>query len=85
MVTTAEGQHILNVANSNLPMSLNLAETQSGQISERASKALTASQQKMEASSRHQAEAYREVFDFATHQAHQQQLGKGLRGRLESH
>ncbi|MBY0281001.1 MAG: conjugal transfer protein TraG N-terminal domain-containing protein [Alphaproteobacteria bacterium] len=78
MVTTAEGQHILNVANSNLPMSLNFAETQSGQISERASKALTASQQKMEASSRHQAEAYREVFDFATHQAHQQQLGKGL-------
>jgi len=78
MVTTADGQHILNVANSNLPISINYATTESQQLSERASKAWTASQQQMQASSEHKAEAYREVFDFATHQAHQQQLGKSL-------
>lgn len=76
--TTADGQHILSVANSNLPMSLNLAETKSQQLSERASQAWTTSQQQMQASSYHQAEAYRKVLDFATHQAHQAQLGKGL-------
>ncbi len=78
MTTTADGQHILNVANSNLPTSINYAATESQQLSERASKAWTASQQQMQASSEQKTEAFREVLDFATHQAHQQQLGKGL-------
>lgn len=71
ILTTADGQQILNVSSSNIPVSINAAETKTAQLSHMASNHYQKAIANSEASSKSLASSYRELVDLS------QQLSKG--------
>jgi conjugal transfer mating pair stabilization protein TraG len=69
--TGAEGEHMVNVANSNLRSSVNFSESLSNSYTEQASKAKQLSESQMLASTNAEADHNRNVIDFSQHQAKQ--------------
>lgn len=64
LLTTADGQQILNVSSSNIPVSINAAETKTAQLSQMASNHHQKAIANSEASSKNLASSYRELVDF---------------------
>lgn len=73
ITTSADGQQIVNVASSNLPISLNVAETQSAQLSEQASKSYQKAMHKSASYVESMAETFRHSVDLSDHKANSQQ------------
>ena len=71
ILTTADGQQILNVTSSNVPVSINAAETQSSQLSENASRHYQKAVNQSMASSKSLASSYRNMIDL------NEQISKG--------
>lgn len=69
--TSTDGNHIINVANSNLRSSLNFSESLSNSYSEQASKAQQMAENKMIAAAQAEADHNRNVIDFSSHRAQQ--------------
>jgi conjugal transfer mating pair stabilization protein TraG len=69
--TGAEGEHMVNVSNSNLRSSLNFSESLSNSYTEQANKAKQLSESQMIASATAEADHNRNVMDFSAHQAKQ--------------
>lgn len=69
--TGAEGEHMVNVSNSNLRSSLNFSESLSNSYTEQANKAQQLSESQMIASATAEADHNRNVMDFSAHQAKQ--------------
>lgn len=67
--TSAEGGHILSIANSQLRSSLNFSESLSKSYTEQANKATQASHSQIVSAAQAQADAYRQTLDFASHQS----------------
>ncbi len=73
LITSADGQQILNVSSSNLPISLNVAETQSAQLSEQASRSYQTAMNKSESYAKSMAETLRQSVDLSDHMSKSQQ------------
>jgi conjugal transfer mating pair stabilization protein TraG len=71
VLTTADGEQIINVSSSNLPISLNVAETQSSQLSEQASKSYQKATGQSKSSSENLASSYRNLVEL------NEQISKG--------
>ncbi len=71
LLTTADGQQILNVSSSNIPVSINAAETKTAQLSKMASNHYQNAIGHSEASSKNLASSYRQLMDLS------QQVSKG--------
>ncbi len=67
IVTSADGQQIVNVSSSNLPISLNVAETQSSQLSEQASRSYQTAMNKSESYAKSMTETLRQSVDLSDH------------------
>ena len=78
LITTADGQQILNVASSNLPVTINAAETRSAQLSEQASHHYQSAISHSKASSSSLASSYRSMAELAKHLSKNQQLSENL-------
>lgn len=72
-ITTADGQQIVNVSSSNLPISLNVAETQSAQLSQQASLSYHKGMQQTESYARSMANTLRQGVDLFEHVGSAQQ------------
>ncbi len=69
--TGSEGDHMVNISNSNLRSNLNFSESLSNSYTEQASKAKQLSESQMIAAAQAEANHNREVMDFSTHKAKQ--------------
>ncbi len=67
LTTTADGQQILNVSSSNVPVTINAAETRSSQQAAQASKHYQNALSQSEASSKSLASSYRDMVDLGQH------------------
>lgn len=74
LLTTADGQQILNVSTSNIPVSINAAETKTAQLSQMASNHYQKAVANSEASSKNLASSYRELVNFSHHLSSNQHL-----------
>lgn len=74
--TSADGSHIVNVANSNLRSSVNYAESLSSSYTEQANQAAQMSESQMVSAAQAQADAYRQTMEFASHQAENMSSGE---------
>lgn len=68
-VTSADGSHIVNVANSSLRSSLNMGETMTNACTEQATQAMQSAENQMIASAKSMADHNREVIDLSTQQS----------------
>ncbi len=73
LITTSDGQQILNVGSSNLPVSLNVAETQSSQLSAQASSSYQKAMHQSESYTKSMAETLRQGVDLSNHIANSKQ------------
>lgn len=67
--TSADGDHIVSIANSNLRSGVNFSESLSNSYTEQANQAAQASQTQMISAAEAQADAYRQTLDLASHQS----------------
>lgn len=74
VTTTASGQQILNVAGSNVPVSVNLAETQSTQLSKQASNSYQKGISQSESSAISMADSLNKSVELSNHLASNKQL-----------
>ena len=74
LITTANGQQILNVGNSNVPVSVNLAEMQSTQLSKQAGISHQAGLTQTESSAKNMADTLNKSVDLSKHIANNKQL-----------
>ena len=74
VTTTASGQQILNVAGSNVPVSVNLAETQSAQLSKQASNSYQKGINQSESSAISMADSLNKSVELSNHLASNKQL-----------
>lgn len=69
--TGSEGDHLVNISNSNLRSNMNFSESLSNSYTEQASYAKQMSESQMVAAAQHEADHNRHVMDFSTHKAKQ--------------
>lgn len=74
LTTAADGQQILNIASSNIPLSINAAETKTAQLSELASQSYQKASSAAESSSKSLGDAYRTLMDLSNNLSSGQQL-----------
>lgn len=69
LITSSDGQQILNVSSSNLPISLNVAETQSQQLSKQASRSYQKAMQQAESFAQNMATSLRKGVELSNYLA----------------
>ena len=74
LMTTADGQQILNVTSSNVPVTINAAETRSAQLSQQASQHHQNAINQSAASSKNLSSSYRDMVDLSEHISQNQHL-----------
>jgi len=74
MVTTADGQQILNVGNSNVPVSVNKAETESAVLTDQSSRSYQKALQQSESSAVHFGETLRGLEEVSRQTGHSENL-----------
>jgi conjugal transfer mating pair stabilization protein TraG len=78
VITSADGQQVINMSRSNLPVSLNVAEIQSSQSTEQAGRSYQKGLQKSQAYVENMADTYKKAFNFAEHVGNSAQSSHGF-------
>lgn len=78
MTTMSDGTQVVNVGTSNLPVSLNIAETQSAQLSDMATKSHQKAVNLSESSAKNLSSSYRQMVDLSHAIGHAESMGDSV-------
>jgi conjugal transfer mating pair stabilization protein TraG len=75
-IANADGSQTISVASSHVPVSYNVASTQSSQLMEQSAQSYQTAQSQSESAGQNLSNSYRKILELAEHQSHQENLGK---------